>query len=180
MAFYRYHPDTNRYNGIALDEEDWWVRDLHFESRAVSSVWKPVPVIVFDAPRGEGDFPSLSTYSKIPVFSRRAWHALRPVIGLHVEALPIRHPAGGYFIINVLDLIDCLDEERSVVRRHEEGGRIYRVDSYCLKAQLLAGRHIFKTPLKSGAETLVDDVFREAVETHGLKGLVFAELPMRG
>ena len=41
----------------------------------------------------------------------------------------------------------------------------------------LSGKHIFKLPRESGAELIVDEDFRRAVEGNGLKGLQFRELP---
>jgi hypothetical protein len=43
---------------------------------------------------------------------------------------------------------------------------------------MLVGKHIFKLPLESGAELLVDDEFRRLVESNGLRGLLFKELPL--
>jgi hypothetical protein len=43
---------------------------------------------------------------------------------------------------------------------------------------MLEGKVIFKLPLESGAELLVNETFRNAVEAHKLKGLLFTELPL--
>ena len=75
-------------------------------------------------------------------------------------------------------MVDCLDQERSELRRDDEEGYIDRVYTFCFKPGMLEGKHIFRLPPRSGRERLIDDGFRECVETNGLKGLLFKELPM--
>lgn len=179
MKYYHYHPAANDYDGLGLQMKDHHVTKMHSKSISLSASWSPVAVHGFeDNPGVEGDFPALSNRSKIPVFSQRAWDVLEPLIGYCSEALPIRYPTGQpFYIINVMDIIDCLDEERSEVKRYTDGG-IMRVVSFCLKTDLLHGKHIFKTPLKSGADIIVSDEFRRWVEENNLRGLRFRELPM--
>ena len=182
MTWYRYRPDANHYDGVRLimpDDEP--VVGLHYDSKLVGGSWKPVSVEGFDDnPDVEGDFPSLSNYNKVPVFSQRAWDVLRPLIGYCTEALPIKHPSGQPFhIINVIEIIDCLDEEQSELVRNAATGRVSEIFKYHFKSDMLEGKHLFKTPLKSGAELFVDDAFRKAIEANGLKGLIFKPLPMK-
>ncbi len=182
MKWFRYRPDANHYDGVRLImQDDEPVVGLHYDSKSVGGSWEPVAVEGFDDNPGiEGDFPSLSNYNKIPIFSQRAWEVLQPLIGYCTEALPIKHPSGQqFYIVNVMDIIDCLDEERSELVRNAATGRVSEVFKYCFKDDMLDGKHIFKTPLKSGAELFVDDSFRATVEAKGLKGLVFKPLPMK-
>ncbi len=182
MQYYRYTTDSDRYDSVRLViEDDEPIVDLHYEERSVARSWKPIEVEGFDDnPGKDSDFPCLNNYCVIPIFSQRAWDVLEPLVGNRVEALPIKHPSGhSYYLINVMEIIDCLDEKRSKVVRNATTKRISRVLKYCLKTDLLKGKHIFKTPLESGAELLVDDVFRQAVETNGLIGLIFEKIPVK-
>jgi hypothetical protein len=74
--------------------------------------------------------------------------------------------------------IDALDEERSELSRSRISGRVSRTYKYAFKPGLLIGQHIFKLPLMSGGELLVDDEFRRVVEDNNLKGLLLKPLPM--
>lgn len=179
MRYYVYRPDANRFNGIGLKTEDRDVIKVRNIDAPVLETWTPVVVHGFDDnPGKEGDFPSLSNFNEIPVMSERAWDALHPLISYCCEALPIIHPTGKpYFIIHVMETIDGLDADRSEVKRYTDGG-IMRVVRYSFKPEMLKGKHIFKLPLESGGELIVDDDFRRAVEANGLKGLQFKELPM--
>ncbi len=83
-------------------------------------------------------------------------------------------------MIHVLDTIDALDIEQSEVSRSEgRDRRVRRIYQYVLKTSLLEGKHIFKLPLMSGGELIVDDEFRTAVEQNGLQGLRFKPIPMK-
>jgi hypothetical protein len=104
---------------------------------------------------------------------------LEPLIGYCCESLPIIHPTGKpYFIIHVMDTIDCLDEEQSELRRSQIDQRVNRIFKYSFKSEMLTGKHIFKLPLKSCGELIVDENFRKTVEASKLKGLLFTQLPM--
>jgi hypothetical protein len=183
MKFYRYQPDADLFAGIgvSLDKHDLIVR-IHYDDRPLLHQWEPLQVHGFDDnPEEEGDFPSMSSYFSVPVMSARAWNSLRPLIGYCCEALPIIYPSGRpFFIIHVMETIDCLDQQRSqyTVNEVPPYRRISRIDRYAFKASMLRNKHIFKLPVESGGELIVDDEFRKAVEQNGLKGLEFKELPM--
>lgn len=130
-----------------------------------------------DTPFGPGDFPTFHG-TGVPAMSGRAWSTLCSLIDSRVEALPLVHDDGELYAVNVLDMIDCLDEERSELARNKATNRVNHVYKYCIRMGMLKGKHIFKTPLKSGAEVFVDQDFRECVEENGLNGLLFRELPM--
>ena len=151
---------------------------MHFTDISVLAEWAaPVAHGFDDDPTTEGDFPSLSNFNEIPLMSERAWKTLRPLIGDWCEALPVVHPTGKpYFIIHVMATVDALDIAQSDVTRNATTGRVNRVFRYAFKHDILRGRHIFKLPIESGAELLVDENFRKATEDNGLKGLQFKEV----
>ncbi len=181
--YYRYDPLANSFAGVGFstDDDDEAISDIHWTDSHLSATWKPRRCHVFDDnPPIEGDFPSLSNLRRIPLLSERAWVALRQLIGFCCEALPIIHPSGRhYFIVHVMNTIDCLDVEASEVSRSEvRKNRINRIYRYAFKDAMLHGEHIFKLPHLSGGELIVDDEFRKCVETNRLRGLCFEELPM--
>jgi len=179
MKFYLYRPDANHFAGIGADHaDDPRVVGIHHPDAPLASRWIPVVFHGYkEDPPQEGDFPSLNNRWRIPIFSQRAWDALKPLIGYCCEALPIVHPSGNpFYIIHVMETIDCLDTNRSEFSLN--GTRISRVYKYCLKLDMLREKHIFKLPRESGADLIVDDKFRKAVESNGLRGLKFEELPM--
>ncbi len=181
MSFYVYQPHANSFAGVGFSPADnERIVNVHYIDTPLADQWvAPVAHGFEDNPATEGDFPSLSNFWRIPVMSQRAWEALRPLIGYCCEALPISHPTGKtYFIIHVMDTLDCLDAAKSELTRNATTGRVNRICRYAFKPEMLHGKHIFKLPLESGGELIVDDDFRNIVETNKLKGLQFKELPV--
>ena len=182
MGYYEYTPDCT-IPGVGTDALNWErLGDIYLWDVPLAYLWSP---IVFhelkDAPSREGDFPSLYQYPALPVFSQRAWDVLDSLMACRWEALPIIHPSGKpFYIIHVMETIDCLDIERSQGVDLFDDGRVMRVERYWLRNEMLLGKHVFKTTIASGAELFVDDVFRDAVEKNGLKGLEFRALPTVG
>jgi hypothetical protein len=179
MKYYVYRPDANHFNGVALDGENSNVVKIRNIDHPILKSWTPVVVHDFeDDPGVEGDFPALSNYDELPVMSQRAWDALYSLIGPSCEALPVVHPSRQpYFIVHVLETVDCLDVGQSVVERYGDGG-IMQIVRYSFKLEKIHGQHIFKLPMESGGELIVDEEFQRAVEANGLKGLLFEQLPM--
>jgi hypothetical protein len=178
MRYYHYDPDhtvaglgTRPLMGDQLEE-------IFHSDVPVSSLWKPIRVLVLDKePAGDGDFPPLYDYGRLPVFSQRAWDVLSAHVNCRWEALPILHPSKKPFhLIHVMEVIDCVDHARSEIEYYDDGG-LASIERYCLKPELLVGKHIFRTPMASGSYLLVDDVFRQVVEDHKLKGLKFRAIP---
>ena len=129
-------------------------------------------------PRVKGDFPPFYDYGRLPVFSQRAWDVLSTSIACRWEALPIIHPSKKpFYLIHVMEVIDCVDLARSEIDEYYNDGRVAGIERYRLRPELLVGKHIFRTPIASRGELLVDDVFRQVVEDHKLKGLKFHAIP---
>jgi hypothetical protein len=156
------------------------VKQLQWEDWPRASSWSPLAITeiddVEDGRKQEfGDFPSLSNFCSIPVFSARAWEILSRQIDCRWEALPLVHPDSlPLYLIHVMDTIDCVDLDRSEVTRYSRD-RVMQVERFCLKPDMLEGKHVFKTPEGSGHDLLVDDVFREIVQQNGLNGLTFRQ-----
>jgi hypothetical protein len=181
MDLYLYRPDANRFAGVGFSKaDDGQIVDVHYTDTPLTNKWiVPVAHGFEDNPPTQGDFASLSNFWRIPVMSQRAWDALLPLIGESCEALPIVHPTGDpYFIIHVMETVDCLDTSNAQVTRNAVTGRVSRIFRYAFNHNFPAGKHIFKLPIESGAELIVDDDFRRAVESSGLMGLKFEPLPL--
>jgi hypothetical protein len=169
MKIYRYVPESDDYD--CLDNRgDWGSFDL---GRPLAATWKPVRVEMDDHAGRTADFPSL--LGPIPVFSERAWEVLQPLLGASVEALPLNCDRGIFFVVNVLDHVDCLDYDRAEVT-HYSSGRVMMVDKFAFKPGSLHGKNMFKLPETAKSEVFVSESFKKIVEKAGLTGLWFEEL----
>ena len=187
MKYYVYRPDAEHFAGIGAkafpDARDARTTSIHYSDETLLPSWSALLCHGFGDEDSDmqGDFPSFNNFWRIPIMSQRAWDVLRPLIGYCSEALPVFHPTGDpYYIIHVMETIDCLDVARSKFTRNDVSGRINCVDEYALKYEMLAGKHIFKLPHEKGGDLLIDDEFRNTVEANGLKGLLFKDLPVVG
>ncbi|HEX2570718.1 MAG TPA: DUF1629 domain-containing protein [Polyangia bacterium] len=104
--------------------------------------------------------------------SNRAAEVLAPLIGDGIELLPLAHDGPGRFqVVNILDIVDCLDEERSKVRRYSDG-EIMIVEEYAFKPGSTDGHHLFKCK-QCLLHDLVSAEFKALVEDKGLVGAYF-------
>jgi hypothetical protein len=184
MRYYRY-AESLGYDFAGIEVSDLPhggdAAQMQWEDAPKASSWTPLPITRIDDVEEDssklepGDFPGLSNFCALPVFSARAWEVLSRHIDCRWEALPLTPPKWTQlYLIHVMERIDCVDLDRSEVSRFSDGG-VMRIERFCLKPEKLEGKHIFKTPIESGGDLLVDDVFREIVQQNGLKGLTFRQ-----
>ena len=137
--------------------------------------WTPVPVERYPTSRRKHrgkpvDFPGLGGLGL--AFSERALRALEPLVGDTIEALPLVYEGPGqFYVINILDVTDCLDLERSELNQHSDG-YISTVKKYAFKPGSIHGKHIFKCA-ECDLDTLVSAEFKALVEEQGLVGARF-------
>lgn len=108
-------------------------------------------------------------------FSDRAAEVLAPLIGDVIELLPLAYDGpGGFRVVNMLDIVDCLDEEGSQYERYDNG-EIMIVDKYAFKPGSTDGHHLFKCK-QCLLHDLVSVEFKALVEEKGLVGAYFKPL----
>jgi hypothetical protein len=139
---------------------DWW--------EPVPMEWKPAKV---RKNRGQPvDFIGLMGLGL--AFSDRAAEVLGPLVGDVIELLPLAYDGPGHFqVVNMLDIVDCLDEEQSTLD-HYSTGRIASVKKYVFKPGSTDGHHLFKCK-PWGLHDLVSAEFKALVEEKSLIGAYF-------
>ena len=140
MSIYVIVPDSDIYHSLLLGDSDDWDVFHQFDGRKFIDSWRPVPVRIYRSHKS-GDFPSL--VSHVPVFSRRALHALSPLIGDSIEALPLQNSVEELYAINVLAVVDCMDYSRAELKYFSDG-EIMDIIRYAFKPDCIKGKHIFK------------------------------------
>jgi hypothetical protein len=124
--------------------------------------------------RNKKMFDSIDFGPEKPAFSKRAVEILLPLIEDKVQILPLKHPLFECFVLNVTNIIDVIDYERSTCSRLPSG-RIVRVIDYKFKADKVASVDIFKDPYFT-TNVYVSDCFRQTVIDNKLTGFKFTEL----
>lgn len=177
MKIYHTKPNANNYdNLVAVNEEDeilllHFLGDLHWYKLPES--WQSIRVDFYGEIKQRGDFPSIAALHL--TFSEKALRILQPIMGESVELLPVMCTNGErYFVIKIVDVVDCLDYSRAVVRRNSHSGRVSVIDSFAFKDGCIGDRNIFRLPELNQA--LVSQAFKDCVENNGLEGLKFKQV----
>jgi hypothetical protein len=137
--------------------------------------WEPVPMEWSPATVRKNRGKSVDIINLMGdglTFSDRAVEVLAPLVGDVIELLPLAYDGPGRFqVVNMLDLVDCLDEERSQIERFYDGS-IQSVERYVFKPGSTDGHHLFKCK-PWGLHNLVSAEFKALVEQHCLIGAYF-------
>ncbi len=141
-----------------------------FTGKPKAYSWEAVELITVE----EGLYGDIISYSKSPekpVFTSKATGILEDLIKDSVEILPVRHQKYDCFVINIVDVVDCLDYQASKFSRWGV------IEKYCIIEERVRGHNIFLVHVKDRKTPslipLVSDEFRERVLNNGLKGLKF-------
>lgn len=175
MKIWEMSSDANNYDNFTLCNKSDWDRLLAygFDGKSIKCTWTVFRVEELESIR-KGDMPCL--FGSIPVFSFRAVEGLREYLDNSAEILPISYDKGEYFIINVTNVIDCVDYEKAEVKRFKSSGKIMRFIKYAFKHEAIKNEHIFKISEFSKSAVFVSDDFKNDILNHGLEGFLFSEV----
>ena len=91
----------------------------------------------------------------------------------NAEILPLDCEDGDFFAINVVNVLDCIDYEKSKYKTFRDGKRIMRFIKYAFCEEKLDGVNLFK--IKDGVlkRPFVSEEFRKRVIDNNLIGFKF-------
>lgn len=167
--------DTDKYKVLNLaDVVDMNKFDL-FDGRKLKREWSPLKVEFFKSKKKISDSPFL--YISFLVINKESIMTLNNYFLDFVELLPLsyQNSVDNYFVVNVINIVDCLDHENSIFSRYDDG-RIMLCDKYAFVKEKLIKNHIFKIPEFPRAHIFVSDDFKSAVEDSELTGFIFKEV----
>lgn len=177
MKIYHYSPDLDAYDVLCFAGADKEAGDEQtFEIEIYPDfdwAWRPVRLELEEGPGNVSDFPKLAGH-RIPVFSARARECLEDFLAPYVQWFPVTSDFGDFFIVRVLPIIDCLDEQRAEVTRNRRG-RIVTYERYALREGVAIDRPIFRIPPELSFVHVTED-FRRQVRKHKFRGLQWNEL----
>lgn len=132
--------------------------------------WKPVQVKRMYG-RTFSNTPGLSPH--IPVFDKKAINVLSDLLEGNAEILPLDCEDGFFYAINVINIMDCIDYERSKYKTFRDGKRIMRFVTYVFNEEKIKGMHLFKIKDEPLKRPFVSDKFRKKVIDNNLTGFKF-------
>ncbi len=121
-----------------------------------------------------GDVFSVNTCSYI--VNERAYKVLYPYVKNHSQIFKIKSDDKIFYVISVIDIIDCLDYNKSEIKYFSSSGRVMDVEKYVFKTEKLKNATIFKLPEFPKGISYVTEEFKKVVEKNNIKGFKFEEL----
>lgn len=169
MKFETLETDANNFANLVFENDSDWEAIYWFDGRSLKDNWVPLNLEILDGTVPIGDF--LSFQSHVPVFGSRAKDLLIDFFTPCGEILPLSCPSRGYFALNVTNLIDALDEEKSEIE-YFSSGKILDIRRAAFDGSLLSDIDIFKLPQTPYGKVFVSERFIERVKDLGLTGLL--------
>ena len=114
----------------------------------------------------------------IVLFNQKAKDCLEGVFGDYVEFVPAKYQDDIYYIVNVLNVIDGLNYEKSEFEKRDNG-RPYSINKFSLRPNIVNNISIFKLFLEDriySTEIFVSQEVKDIVEENGLTGFSFEEV----
>ncbi|WHY77280.1 suppressor of fused domain protein [Neobacillus sp. WH10] len=135
--------------------------------------WEPIELFT-TAPGDVGDMLSYGGSNKYPIFTNKAVEVLNDLIRDSVELLPVHHDHYHCYIVNIINVVDCLNEANTNFNKWSV------IEKYDFLKEKVKGQHIFFPYKRKTASPslipIVSDEFKQRVEDHGLRGFRFGEI----
>ena len=148
-------------------KDRWQPPKVRFQHEDIDLGGYPEPLLY------GSNFPGFYT---LPAWDAKAIALLDPLVGNAVEYLPFDCDEGEFWLVNVLNVADCLDHDQSEFT-YLPSGKIKGIRRYVFKPNCLEGHHIFRTPEHNYSRIFVSDEFKALVENSDLVGLKFVPAP---
>jgi hypothetical protein len=182
MKVFRLRPNYSYLSFYAWNQDEGGRIDMYASgmtaiggTRRIAS-WNPLSLRPYKPGLPRGNFMYL--WSLNFLVDEYALNLLRPLLRSCCEFLPLAPYEGQvFFLLNVLDCIDCLDKENTTWTSSK------MIDEYSFNAHELPPGTLFKIPEDRGALELTASgvatggtEFKSIVEHEGLTGLEFEEV----
>lgn len=167
--------DVEKYNSFNLVNQDQLpglVNVTSFSGIEMKYRWDHHPVEIVEE-KEAGDLQSF--FGGVFAFNTRAIESLDSFLQGNVEYLPLEYSKGEYYLINVLNLLNGIDYNKSIITRFNDGS-IMRFEKYAFSLDKVKGEHIFKIIDEPRKAPFVSDEFRNKVIQEGLTGFLFTEV----
>ena len=80
------------------------------------------------------------------MINERAYDVLEPYLDKHAYGFEIESQGVKFFVVNVIEVVDCVDYEKSQMKYFQSTDRIKDIEKYVFKKEMLKGITLFKIP----------------------------------
>jgi len=139
------------------------------QSKPVSKFW-PILLMLRGEPMKHPDFFEIDNSNTLAISEKALGH-IKGGLNKQIELLPIQTDAGMYYILNVLNFVDCLNLNESKYIATSNG----IIVSYSLlefEEKKLSEQNMFKIP-QLPYYTFISSYIHDQCEDHDLHGLTF-------
>src|ERR1035441_5155480 len=177
MEIFRIRLNSNEFQSfLPADTSIWRTEALRMDCKPKLAEWKAPEIYIHNPKRERGNFFHLC--SGAFVTDSAATEGLRSVLEMAGELLPLVHKGSPFFLLNVLECVNCLDLQNTTWVTGKTTGARIRILEYQFNAQRLSESTLFKIPETAASEVLCveglkdpEDEFKAQVEGSGFKGL---------
>lgn len=148
------------FDGVPVKERNF---DRIYPSKYKDEIDKPI-----------GDVFSVEVSSFI--LNEKSYKILYPYIKNEAQIFKVKCENDNLYVVNITNIIDCLDYDKSEIKHFPSSGRVMRVVNYVFKIEKLKNTTIFKLPEFPKGISYVTDRFKNIVEENNIKGFKFKEL----
>ena len=148
------------FDGVPVKERNF---DRIYPSKYKDEIDKPI-----------GDVFSVEVSSFI--LNEKCYKILYPYIKNEAQIFKVKCENDNLYVVNITNIIDCLDYDKSEIKRFPSSGRVMRVIKYVFKIEKLRNTTIFKLPEFPKGISYVTENFKNIVEKNNIKGFKFKEL----
>jgi hypothetical protein len=180
MKVFSIQNDVNNYQYFLTSNTDESMK-LIMNCHPLADKWKPPEIFIYQPKLKRGNFFNFS--SGILIVDEQAKEVLIDHLEAAGEILPLPHKQNRFWLLNVTECINCLNEDETEWKIGKQSGKRIGIKNYQFYPDRFSESDLFKIPETSKAEILYvegqkdyNDSFRYAVEYNGLEGLIFKEI----
>ena len=182
MKIYRVEVDVGMYQTFYRSNTNEWSLDqCIFDGRSRLADWTPPEIYIMHPKLERGNFFGFAATIGTWIVDAQGVELMDRFWSC--ELLPLEHKAEKFFVVNVLEVINVLDENRTQFRIGKTTGARIGIERHEFHKDRLTEAPLFKIPETCRAEVLTcegflepEDEFKFNLEQSGLKGLVFHEI----
>lgn len=145
---------------------------VHVKERNFDKIYPSKYKDEIDKPIGDVFSVEVSSF----ILNEKSYKILYPYIKNEVQIFKIKSENDKLYVVNITNIIDCLDYDKSEIKRFPSSDRVMRIIKYVFKIEKLKNATIFKLPENPKGISYVTEEFKKVVEENNIKGFKFKEL----
>lgn len=179
MKIYELSSDVENYKWMTWTKEEDFETLFQMRGQSMKTQWLRMvlePIIEEEQDRylPTGDYPCFT----VPLISKTAAEILHPYIEKHVELLDVDiiGEDKSYSVLNVINILDCLDRDKSKLEWFDSGSGIMKIYEYAFNDMIDNEEISYIFRIKNYEKSIfVNEKLKETIERSGLKGFVFTD-----